>query len=38
MDELTVLPGGTTPEIPRAIRSGRQAGRRGWHGFADAGD
>jgi hypothetical protein len=38
MDELAVLPGGTTPRDPRAIRSGREAGRRGWRGFADAGD
>ena len=34
-DGIAVLIRGTIPGTPACIRSGRQAGRRGWHGSAE---
>jgi len=33
MDESVLIRGDDPPDPPDAIRSGRQAGRRGWHGL-----
>jgi hypothetical protein len=37
-DGIAVLIRGTTPGTPACIRSGRQAGRRGWHGSRQGGE